>query len=218
MRALRLTLGLSLALWGAPALAQDAVEPATSEATEEVATEASGDGMDTESWDQLRRRFGVAQGVYGVGASMFVGGGITFVVGGTIFFVGLIPAIFGEPTMMMTGMVVMGVGAGVVALGVPVAVTGSMMGASLLRRNGVAVITWPGWLSVGGLAVAVTGIAVNSGEMIFGGALVAVVAGGTQALVGAIAMRRFREEHDLAVRFVPVVAPGHTGLVLTGSF
>jgi len=218
MRSLHLALGLSLALWGAPALAQDTEAPTTSETVEVVATDAHGDEMDPESWEQLRRRFGVAQGLYGVGAAMFVGGGITIAVGGSIFMVGLIPAIFGEPTMMLTGMVVMGVGAGVVIFGVPVAVTGGMMGATLLRRNGVKVMTWPGWVSVGGLALGVTGIAVQSGELIFSGALLAVVAGGTQAIIGAAAMGRFREEHDLAVRVVPVVAPGHTGLVLTGSF
>lgn len=201
---------------GMPAFAAEA--PTDPAVTRPVETRDPNPTWTPEEIQRAQNKLALAHGIYGAGVVMYIGGGVGVGVGAVTCVVGIFPAALGDEKILTTGVYILVGGFGVAALGLPVTTTGAMLGAAALRGVDIPVSMVAGWVSVGGLVVAVAGLPLLRGELLLLGAGTAVVAGGVQTVVSSRAMRTFRRNHDLALALTPMVSRDVQGLALSGRF
>lgn len=107
--------------------------------------------------DAVQRRLAATNAVFGVGMVGATVGVVTVGVGAGVMVVGIIPLVIGAPEVFITGLYVMGVGAAVTAVAVPVMVGSALIGNVVLRQSGIEVSSVPGLVAVGGLGMLVAG-------------------------------------------------------------
>ena len=177
---------------------------------------------------KLEKRIEAGNTAGHVGILMMVGGGVTLGVGVVLVLPGAIIAIFGDPTLLIAGLVVGGIGLGTAVLGGLTAATGAIVSTPPLNQLGVKV-PWTGMIVAG------AGLGVLVGSLVASGLLQAPGLGSIAA-VGAIAIpvglvwqtvettsgyRRYKKDKKKTGKkamVTPVVAPDHRGVALVGRF
>ncbi len=143
--------------------------------------------------DAVQRRLTTTNAVFGVGMLGATVGVVTAGVGAGIMVVGLIPLVLGAPEVLMAGLYVMGVGAVVAVVSVPVMVGSALLGNAVLRHSGIEVSSVPGLVAVGGLGMIVAGGFLQSdiGGTLGGTGALMMVAGSTIQVI--VSNRAFKE-------------------------
>ena len=173
----------------------------------------------------LRKRLGTSNSIFGAGLlGVGIGAGVA-AAGVAVIVIGIIPAIFGAPELLIAGVITTVVGVSIVAVAVPVAVAGALLGNVVLRQAGIPVSSTPGLLALGGIGVTLAGLALNSelgNTMTTTGLALTGIGSVWQVYLSNKAFKQYENEHTVpsqAALFIhPVVALDGYGAGMTVKF